>query len=261
MTTDNSLFDDNSNTTPQIDPNKNYLEELVGDNKKFKSPEDLARGKAEADLYVDHLKRQLDEMREDTSRLREEYNAREKLQDLIDRLENNGGQSASSDDNLNANETNMKQRQEPDYDTLISAKLKEARQKEKEEENFSSVVNKLQERYGASYKQRFSEQAQELGLDRESAERMARTSPKAFFKTFGLDEEQRRDTFDAPVRNTQRGDSQLNKSVPKRTWSYYQNMRKTNPDLYHNPKTIAQMHKDRVELGDAFKDGDYVSYV
>ena len=35
-----------------VDPNKNYLTELVGDGKKFKTQEELARGKYESDLYL-----------------------------------------------------------------------------------------------------------------------------------------------------------------------------------------------------------------
>ena len=73
--------------TPQIDPNKDYLAELVGEGKKFKTDKDLARGKYEADLYVKTLERQLDELRNDHLKLREDYTARAKLEELLGQLE------------------------------------------------------------------------------------------------------------------------------------------------------------------------------
>ncbi len=43
----------------------------------------------------------------------------------------------------------------------------------------------------------------------------------------------------------------------QRTWSYYENLRKTDKRKYIDPKTHAQMLKDATELGDAFRDGDF----
>jgi hypothetical protein len=38
----------------------------------------------------------------------------------------------------------------------------------------------------------------------------------------------------------------------KRTWAYYQELKKTNPKLYLDPKISVQMDKDAIALGDAF---------
>jgi hypothetical protein len=50
-----------------------------------------------------------------------------------------------------------------------------------------------------------------------------------------------------------RSDSFAPKS-DKRTYSYYENMRKTNPNLYLDPKISIQMDKDAQALGEAFFD-------
>jgi hypothetical protein len=42
-----------------------------------------------------------------------------------------------------------------------------------------------------------------------------------------------------------------------RTWSYYENLRKTNKTVYADPKTQAQMFRDRMELGESFNDGTF----
>ena len=72
----------------------------------------------------------------------------------------------------------------------------------------------------------------------------------------GLDQQPMIDTFQAPPRATQRSDSFAPKST-KRTWSYYQDLKKSDPKAYNNPKTIVQMHKDYAELGSTFEDGDF----
>src|SRR5712672_125043 len=70
----------------ELDPTKEYLQELVGDGKKFKSPEDLARGKYEADSYIKILERRLDEMRDDYKKVRGEADTAKRLDDLINQL-------------------------------------------------------------------------------------------------------------------------------------------------------------------------------
>src|SRR2546426_10450626 len=86
---------DNTDLPPEVDPNKDYLAELVGDGKKFKTSQDLARGKFEADQYIEVLKRRQDEMRADYLKISEESKTRATLDDLVKRLEN---RSASNDE-------------------------------------------------------------------------------------------------------------------------------------------------------------------
>jgi hypothetical protein len=43
----------------------------------------------------------------------------------------------------------------------------------------------------------------------------------------------------------------------QRTWSFYQNLKASDPRKYWLPKTQAQMHKDSAKLGDKFEDGNF----
>src|SRR6266700_391496 len=99
---------------PNVDPDKDYFKELVGEGKKFKSPEDLARGKFESDQFIEILKKRQDEMRADYLKLREDNTAKAKLEDLIDQL---------SKKNLASNEdTEVKEEKQPEIDieSLVS---------------------------------------------------------------------------------------------------------------------------------------------
>src|SRR5678815_2601198 len=121
---DNLLDQTNDNQPEQIDPNKDYLTELVGEGKKFKSPQELARGKYEADQYVRTLERQKDELRSDYLKLKDEQAARAKLEDLIDQWSN---KQQSSSDNTQANEqqTTKPVIDSKEIESLVSSKIQE----------------------------------------------------------------------------------------------------------------------------------------
>lgn len=248
---------DNNNNQPVIDPNKNYLEELVGESKKFKTEQDLARGKYESDLYIETLKRQQDELRADYLKLRQDTEARANLEELINQLEAKQKTTTSTITPV-ANEVNKQPVIDPkDIESLIATKIQESKLNERQSENYNSVKAKLVEQYGPNYQTVLKQQIEDLGLTEEDITALARKSPAAFFKTMGLATAEQKETFQAPPRSNQRNDNFAPKGAPKRTWAYYQNMKKTDPKSYYDPKTNVQIHNDMLELGDAFKDGDY----
>jgi hypothetical protein len=257
----NSLLDPNSDDHITIDENKNYLEELVGEGKKFRSVEELAKGKYMADLHAQTLERKADQLREDYLKLREEHNARAKIEELLDQMQRK--QQSSSDNTQNANDE-QNRRPETDYaelekkfESLIPQKIKEYEERNKADYNFSTVKSKLIEHFGPNYGQVYKEHVNSLGLSVEDMDALARKSPVAFFKTLGINDAPRSDSFQAPPRTRQ--SSSFTPNTPKRTWSYYQKMRQEKPDLFYDKKITAQMEKDYLELGPAFEDGDFNS--
>jgi len=150
----------------------------------------------------------------------------------------------------------------PEYDpkqieSLVSQKLVEHETVKKQTENFNLVRNKLTERFGENYQPSLTKQMQDLGLTKEFVDELARNHPKVLFKTLGLDQEPQREPFQAPTRTQQ---AFAPTGEKKRTWSFYQQMRRENPKLYHDPKTVVQMHNDAIRLGEDFEDGDYKAY-
>lgn len=251
-----NLLDDN-NDRIDVDPNKNYLEELVGEGKKFKTPEDLAKGKYISDLYIKHKEREFDSLREDYLKLRDEYNAGPKLQELLEDLVQNKQQLASNDNTDNVNGVQNKPAFDPkEIESLVSSKIQEHETSKKYEENFNSVRNKLKDVYGSNYKQVLKEKIESLGLEEDLVNDLARRHPKVLYKTLGLDQPQQ-DNFQTPPRSNITGFAPSNQ---KRTWSYYQELRKKDPKTYYNPKTQVQMHNDAISLGEEFEDGDFRVY-
>jgi hypothetical protein len=254
---DNLLDQTTDNQPEQIDPNKDYLTELVGEGKKFKSPQELARGKYEADQYVRTLERQKDELRSDYLKLKDEQAARAKLEDLIDQWSN---KQQSSSDNTQANEqqTTKPVIDSKEIESLVSSKIQEHELTKKQQENFAQVRTKLKERFGSNYQEVLKQQIDNLGLNEDFINDLARRYPAVLYKTLGLDQEQR-ESFQSPPRSNQRSDN-FAPSTTKRTWSYYQKIKKENPKLYYDPKTTVQMHNDAIALGKEFEDGDFNAY-
>jgi len=252
------LFQDTTeDDNVEVDPNKKYFEELVGDGKKFKSTEDLARGKYESDSYIRILEKRLDEMRNDHIRLRDDYNSRARLEELVDQLKN--PQLASSANNQNANEDTDQPKYNPkDVEDMVLNKIEERENSKRQGENLTIVRNKLTERFGKNYQNVLKEQAETLGLSPDDLNALARKSPNAFLRTLGLDRQEVVDNFQTPPRSREFSGS-FKPTVQKRTWAYYQNMKKENPSLYQKPETAVQMQQDYIQLGDEFEDGDFRS--
>lgn len=248
----------------QIDPNIDPLELLTAPGGKFDRTKyaseaemykDIAKGKVLADQYIDHMKGRHDELRTDYTRMREEYNAGPKLKELIDQYSaqqsNNQGITPPADD-VTPVSFNPK-----DIEAMLELKLSQREQQKTEEANYKFVESKLTEHYGSQYQSVLKQQVDQLGLDKDFVNELARKHPNVLFKTLGLDGAKTdNNLFQAPIQSSQRRDP-FAPSTPKRTNAYYQKLRKEQPAVYRSPKIQDQMFKDAAELGDAFQDGDW----
>jgi hypothetical protein len=244
-----SLFDQNNTQTPE------EQREALAAKWKDKSPEEIIKAKVDSDLFISELTSTMDQMRQDLLETRETANQQAKLQDLIDRLENNREQVATPLANDNA--------QQPSFDmneieNIVKQKIQETESSKIANANFSVVENKLKEKFGNNYTSILKEKASNLGLSIEDVDQLARKSPAAFFNTLGLNETND-NSFQAPPRSSTNNTS-FTPNVKQRTWTYWQELRKTDPKAYYEPKNSLQRMKDAETLGETFKDGDYKLY-
>lgn len=240
-----------------IDENKDYLEELVGEDKKFKDTKALARGKYEADLTIEQRNQELKQLRDAYLNAIEENKAKAGLAELLDQLK----QTTSSEKTQNANEsTNTQtfdpQQMEDKFKSIFQSGISEWEMQRRQEANYRTVETKAKERLGNNFAQALSQKARELNLTTEQAEGLAKNNPELFMRAFELDREPNQENFQAPPRS-QRGSDTFAPNVPKRTWTYYEQLRKDKPTLYASPKIQKQMQDDIISLGEKFKDGDY----
>lgn len=227
---------------------KDYHTELVGEGKRYKDDQQLAKAKYHADLHIQAVERSNDELRADYLALLEKSKTWGNVEQLLDQQR----QLASREHTI------TKEVEKPvdplQMKNLISQEIKEYETSKVRTQNSQAVVEKLKERYGQNYQNILNEKATALGLTKEMINRLAEEAPKAFFKTLELEEFPRSDPFQAPPRSSvfqPTGQSQ------KRTWSYYQNLKKSDPKEYYKTTTSNQMEKDYIALGAEFEDGDF----
>lgn len=191
---DNTLFADTEQNL-NLDQEKDYLAELVGDNKKFKTPQDLAKGKAESDLFIAQLLQEKQEMRD-------ELKTRLKYEEFLTRLEQ---ARRPVDDNQDVDDepetTNTTAMRPEDIERLLDQRLAQRERQAAQQNNLNLVKARLSEALGPNFAQRLKEQASNLGVSEQYLNDMAAEQPKALFRLLGLDQEPHRVTSMSPPRS------------------------------------------------------------
>jgi hypothetical protein len=230
----------------QTDPVSIYM---PGETNKYKTIEALAKAAYDKDSHISVIERENKELRDEYLKVRNENMSRAKLEDLIDQLQD---RQLTSSEQPEAKEV-IRQPQEPDIASIVDARISQREKERRAQENFNIVKGQLQERFGDNYQTILNEQMEELGLTPEMVNNLATNSPRAFFKTLGL-EPKPVEQFHTPPRS-QRISDNFKPRVQKRNYAYYQELKKANPLIYLDRTTAIQMEKDAQEQGDSFFEG------
>lgn len=259
-----NLLDDKQDDQVQIDESKDYFAELTAPGAKFdlskyegdpmKAAAAIAKGKWHADATLEHRNKSYDELRTDWMKLREEYNAGPKLKEYLDQLV--GQKTQNEPHHTPVVETPPVE--SIDIEKLLEQKLTAREQQRKEEANYKLVESKLTEHYGPQFASVLKQQVDQLGLDKDFVNDLARKHPAVLFRTLGIEGQKSNESFQSPPTSSQRRDPFA--STTKRTNAYYQKLRKEKPVEYRSPKIQDQMLKDAIALGDEFNDGDWNAY-
>jgi hypothetical protein len=248
-----SAFDnDNKDKAPE---DKNYLEELVGEGKKFRDAESLAKGKFESDQHISNLERQLSELREDlekddkVDKLLELVRSQIKDQDPPAKSPN-GGTGNEHGDGKSPSDTSSDLTEEQ-LKSLIESHLSEHETTNQRKKNLEEVDKALDEHFGERAGTHLQAKATELNLSLKEMEEMAARNPRAFFQLIGLN------TKGKPTPSMMMGGGRSDEvgAGPKdgrRDFAFYQKMRRENKKLYYTPTMQHQMFLDSKELGPSF---------
>lgn len=230
--------------TDEIDPTKNYYDELVGPDKKFKDNEALAKKAVYADQHISRVEKENAELQQAYLRVMEESNTKAKLAELIDQYDKRQQQMSITQPE---EKTEQKPYDPTEIESLVSRKLQEHEMSRKQQDNYNKVKDRLIERFGPQYQTKVKQQIESLGINETLFNDMARNHPQLVYKTLDLDQPVRQEVTiprNSPGYQTQTPDK-------KRTWSYYKPLFKKNPT---DRNLLIQMDKDSQELGDAFFD-------
>ena len=246
-----NLFESDPDATT-IDPEKNYLEELVGEGKKFKTEADLARAKAESDAFIEKLQRENKTLRENqksTSTLEEIVNQlREDREKQIESTRNHQDPPAESRD---PPQTITQEQIEALLDRKLTETISVRDRERTQTQNLSAVEEIASKVFGPNFRQELDRRRQALGLGSDFLTNLAKEQPKAFLKLLDINETSSVDTRSAAPPVNQRPGSGTSPSGQK-NWRYYQNLRRTDEKAYQSPSVQMEMFKALQEQGDDF---------
>lgn len=163
-----SVFEDNAN--PEVNP----LEVLVGEDKKFKSVEDLAKGKLESDKFIDQLQSEMKE-------LREELGTRISVEEALAKVKEQNNEVPSQNTTEERQEVEL-----PDIEGMVAKQLQNLTAQQKANANLSKCDQMMTEKFGERAKEEMARVAQSQGLDLEFVKATAERSPDAFATLMGL---------------------------------------------------------------------------
>jgi len=236
------IFSDDTHV-PAIDPAKDYFAELVGENAKFKTPQDLARGKVESDLFIEQLKRENAEMRNDLS-------TRIKYEEFLDRVER--AKLSNADDNQESREQAGQQSamNPEELEQILERKLRERDARNTASQNLAQVQTKLRETLGPNYAQRVKEQAVSLGVTTEFLNGLAATQPRAFYRMLGIDADKGTTHSVSPPRGSVNTETFIPSGSGARGKSYFDEIFKKDRNTYFSAKVQNELFKSIKEMGE-----------
>ena len=217
-----SLFDNDGSN------NQSVIEQLVGEGKKFKDAEALARGKMEADTYIETLKKELEASK---AELAKQNHAAELLEEL---RRNKDKELTPSDDDKGApqnRDDTKSDKGDVDFKALVKEVLSEQDTEQRVAKNVALVNETLTKMWGDKAQEQLKAKAAELGVSMDFLKSTAGTSADAFFRLIGEKAKVDSLKFESSSVRTE--------SLPssgEKTWEYYQKLRKENPQLYRSNK-------------------------
>lgn len=224
-----------SNDADQQHTDASYLANLVGDGKKYKTPEDLAKSKIHADEFIDTLKAELQQERDARIKAEAEAAKRQSAEEILKQLkEPTRLEEESKTPNL----------ADVDIKELVKNVLKEQSAEERNKQNLTAFNTKLAELFGGERESKFKEKAVEVGLSPKFVAELAQQSPDAALKVLGLDGMKKPVAPSAP--NGSASSASVRVQDPNSRRAYWDAMKKEKGlQWYLSGEAVALRTKDR----------------
>jgi len=230
-----SLIDDNQNSPK--------LEDLIGEGKKYRDPDAVAKAVLEKDAYIQRLEKEAEEARA-------ELRTRLTLEELSDKILSSpktpiqptpGNPPAEADLNKNT----------PDISALVAQELAKTRSAEQTAVNMEKAKAGLKERFGGDYVSALTSVAESLSVNTKFLDGLAAQSPTAFLQL--VDSVKPKDDR-RPLAPPTSGLDPARGGLPSgvKNNKYYQELRRTDQKLYFSKKVQAELYRNAMEQGSKF---------
>jgi len=224
--------------------NDSFVAQLVGEGKKFKDVESLAKGKLEADRHIGEITRTLDELRAELAK--QDY--AKTLLEQMSKGSDAGAEQPTPNTTSPSNTENTTQ-SASDIESLVERVITEKEKNRTLNQNLGVVSEEMEKKFGDKAGQVLKTRSQELGMSLDKLKEIAAESPTAFFQLIGVSAQ--KPTAGTAPQSSVRSET-FNSNTQDRDFDYYQKLRKESRSLYYSPKVQNMMLQDRTRLGDRF---------
>lgn len=233
------------NEEPIVDPNEEQqvtLDDLVGEGRKYKSPDELAKAYNHADAFIESQKAERQRLEAELKVLKDIVEARQKPSDAPKDEAKPSGQEPPV--------KNPDPKADVDIGELVRQELASANEQKKKTDNINRAAEALNRVYGSPSKaqEAIRSKAAELGVGFEWLRNLASDSPEAMLRAMGVDPASRPGNSPGYSPDIEVGRDRTN----VRNYAYYNNIRKTDLKRYNSPEVRKQMFDDAQKLGDKF---------
>jgi hypothetical protein len=222
--------------------------ELVGEGKKFKSVDDLAKGKIEADGFIEKLK-------VENAALREALNTEADPDEILKRI---GSllQAKSERSTTNTPDQTSNQSQStaaPLTEEKVLELLSKREQEDKIRQNINSFNANVTKAFGDKTGEVIASRLDELGMDEAQFKDLAARNPNAALRILGLKEGGVSAGSMSSSVNTEAFFGEAGKGNGEvQNFAYFTKLRRELGERYYEPHIQKQVFEARKKLGDAF---------
>lgn len=213
------------------------IDTLVGEGKKYRDINELAKAYVNADGHIDELRR-------DLAQARARSDAEKNQEPVVPTQQQQADPPPAVTERPQSNE---------DLRTLVGRELEALTESKRFEQNVESTAQTLVDYFGDAQKanQAVKDKARELGVSPDWLRDSAARSPKAFYATMGINlEAEKRDTSTPAPRSDIR--LETNQNNGKKNYAYFEQLRKSDKASYYSQSVQNEMHRLAREQGDAF---------
>lgn len=225
--------------------NESFVAQLVGEGKKFKTVEELAKGKIEADNHIGNITKTLDELRAELAK--QDY-AKALLEQMNKASETTAEQPPPNIPSPSNTENTTQSAS--DIEALVEKAITEKERSRTVAQNIAVVGEEMERQFGDKATQILKSKSQELGMSMDRLKEIAAESPTAFFQLVGVTASRKSQASTAPQSSVR--SEGFNSNPQDRDFDYYQKIRRENRSLYYSPKVQNMMVQDRERLGNRF---------
>lgn len=193
--------------------------------------EKILKAKAESDRFIEQLKRE-------TAELRQEVSSKATIDEILTKIKESQGDVQPP----NPVPQVPNQPDTPDVESLVTTLIEKREAERLTRQNEQVVADKLREKFGNDAALHLNQKARELNTSVKELQEIARRNPQMFFRLTGLDQ--------APVSAPTQVAPQSRLNVPPtpanvRDRKYYENLKRTDKKKYFSPETQLQLYKDQ----------------